>query len=96
VLNLEALPTYCKQKQVSAEDAVKLRELVTADVQAACRQAGLMGFEIPSLLNLQMKPFSIESGVLTATSKLVRGVAKQFFKAEITAMYKELGEDVKI
>jgi len=34
--------------------------------------------------------------VLTATNKLVRGVAKQFFKQELSEMYKELGEEVKI
>ena len=42
------------------------------------------------------EPFSINTGVLTATSKIVRAVAKRHYKKEIQAAFKSVGEEIKI
>ena len=55
-----------------------------------------MGYEIPQAVALHDKPFSVDSGVLTATFKLVRNAAKQVYADDIVAMYKDLGEEVKL
>jgi len=96
VLNPEAMPQFCTAHGVEPSDMVKLKRVMMSEIKRVAHEAGLLGFEIPAAINLQTKPFTIESGVLTATSKLVRGVAKTFFKNEIVEMYKEIGEDVKI
>jgi long-chain acyl-CoA synthetase len=96
VLNPEALPQFCKQRNINQNDMAALKKELTAAVKSACQEANLFGYEIPAALSLQTKPFTIESGVLTATSKLVRGVAKQFFKNEIVELYKEIGEQVAL
>lgn len=95
-LNMEALPKFCEKSRVDANDPIKLRQVVQQSVRAACQEAGLLGFETPAAINLQIKPFAVETGVLTATFKLVRNTAKTYYKNEIVDMYRELGEEVKI
>jgi long-chain acyl-CoA synthetase len=97
VLNMEALPQWCSRKGIAnPQDLKEVRKVLTEEVRETCKEVGLMGFEIPAALNLQTKPFTIESGVLTATSKLVRGRAKEVFRTELIELYREVGEEVKI
>jgi hypothetical protein len=77
-------------------DGVEASDQVKKELSKTGREAGLVGFEVPGAFALKKDLFSIESGVLTATSKIVRGVAKEFFKEDIVAMYKGLGEEVKV
>jgi long-chain acyl-CoA synthetase len=97
VLNMEALPTWCSANGIAdPQDLAAIKIKLTNQVHETCKQLGFGGYEIPAALNLQTKPFSVESGVLTATSKLVRGRAKEVFRDELIALYKEIGEEVKI
>lgn len=97
VLNPEALPQFGKTHKVDTNDLTKLEPVVFEDVKSKCKEAGLLSFEIPGAIRVTMSPFSIESGVLTATSKIVRTVAKEFFKNELLDMYvNSIGEDVKL
>ena len=99
VANPEALDPALNQLGVDKKaqpDAV--RKLVLGKVQAACRDAGLLGFEVPASIVLLDPPggFTVDTGVLTATFKIVRHRAKEVFAQHIKDMYAELGEDVKV
>lgn len=82
---------------VLGEQAASLpHKEVEAALVEQCRASGLLGFEIPAAFAFHTEPFTIESGVLTATSKIVRNVAKEHFKQDLVAMFASLGEEVKI
>jgi long-chain acyl-CoA synthetase len=89
-------PEWCGAKGVDPSAPDKARALVLQSLRAACLEAGLMGYEIPAGVTLHKEPFTVESGVLTATFKIVRNVAKEFYKSDLLRMYEELGEPIKL
>jgi len=96
VLNREALDPALRARGADPADAALVRDLVTRDVQRACREAGLMGYEVPAALHVQDAPFTVDSGVLTPTLKIVRQVAKKHFRDQIVALFLEVGEAVVV
>eukprot|EP00475_Leptophrys_vorax_P023842 TRINITY_DN3282_c0_g1_i1.p1 TRINITY_DN3282_c0_g1~~TRINITY_DN3282_c0_g1_i1.p1 ORF type:complete len:742 (-),score=225.71 TRINITY_DN3282_c0_g1_i1:1064-3289(-) len=76
-------------KELIAKSEVK--SAINADILRVCQAAKLHGFEIPKALHLDSELFSMENGILTPTMKLKRNAAADKYKAQITAMYQQLG-----
>ena len=55
-------------------------------------QQNLSSLEKPKEFILYSEPFSVDNGLVTSTFKLKRNVAKEFFKTQITEMYKSIEE----
>ena len=77
-----------------ANDAEKLKSpALKTVIQEECLKLAaenkLNSLEKPKQFHLLVDPFSIENDILTPTMKLKRNVAKDKFKDEIEAMYKE-------
>lgn len=65
-----------------------IREKIVSELNSAGKQAGLMSFEQPKNIYVELKPFAAQ-GIVSTTMKLQRHEAKKFYKAQIDAMYKE-------
>jgi long-chain acyl-CoA synthetase len=97
VPNPDAFGPFLQNKGLNpATDKDKINETVLDEVKKCCKEAQLLGFEIPAAITMVDKPFSVDNGVMTATFKIVRHVAKVVYREEIIKMYKGLGEECKI
>ncbi|KAJ3151178.1 Long-chain-fatty-acid--CoA ligase 6 [Geranomyces michiganensis] len=91
----DTFPTWAAEKgyKGSFEEACKdenLTKIVLADLQALGKKGGLHGFELPARVKLCAEPMSVENGLLTPTFKTKRNIARDHFRADIDAMYKEM------
>mmetsp|Transcript_7135 Transcript_7135/g.19363 ORF Transcript_7135/g.19363 Transcript_7135/m.19363 type:complete len:150 (-) Transcript_7135:911-1360(-) len=65
----------------------QFQKTMMAEVQKACKDNKLYGFEIPKAIHVSAEPFSVENGLLTPTFKLKRQQARDMFSKEIEKMY---------
>jgi len=70
--------------------STELRALVSRQLQEYSSKNNLTSLEKPKEFFLVHKVFTPEDGILTSTFKLKRNVAKEFFKAQISEMYKKV------
>ena len=59
-------------------------------VQAQGKAAGLLSYEVPKGVHLEPRPFDPNSGLLTATFKIKRNVARQHYAPQIAALYAKI------
>ncbi|KAF9437633.1 hypothetical protein BGZ76_011815 [Entomortierella beljakovae] len=71
-------------------DDPKVKAAFLKELDNAGRSNGLNGFEIPRRIFLSADPFTVETGLLTPTSKLRRPQTKEFFQQQIDDMYKDI------
>ena len=69
-------------------DEAKVVDAVLADVQAACKTAGLNKFEVVGKVTLVSELFTPDNGMLTAVNKLKRKDIENKYRARIDAVYK--------
>jgi len=88
VINPEKFENWCKQNNVLADEATlqmndNLIKEVYSDIKRLGKEFNLNGLEIPKGIKLLKEPFSIENGLLTATMKFRRNVARKLYQETI-------------
>jgi len=72
-----------------------MKAVVQDSINAITKEHKLSGIERPHKLFLTHDPFTIENNILTPTFKMKRNVARDVYKPQIDAMYRELTKEGK-
>lgn len=67
----------------------KLINQIYVDIDRLAKQNKFNSLEVPRNIFLTTKMFTADSGLLTATQKMKRPVAKKYFEKEIQEMYEQ-------
>lgn len=70
----------------------EVQQKIMADMERLAKEAGLKGFEKARAIGLHAEPFSVESGLLTASFKSKRPQLRSFYRPQIDVMYARLGK----
>jgi len=90
-------------KSADFEDASILKTIIQdpktkpelmSSLKAQAKSAGLHSFEIPKAIHIEAEPFSAENGLLTATFKLRRNIARDRYKQVIDTLYSEAKKSI--
>lgn len=87
VLAASGNTTLAKSSFSDICQSAALKKLILDEIKKVSKANGLLGFEIPKSIHLDVEPFSVDNGLLTPTFKLKRNVARDKYEKEIERMY---------
>jgi len=95
--DMEVFASWCKQngcghiadKPDEIIKSDKVKQAIRADMAKIAKREELTGFEKVKRIHLIAEDFTIENGILTATMKLKRNVARDVFADAIENMYSQ-------
>ena len=87
VLNAAVWRRLCAEKRLHPEKPEQEASKVELQERIAARLAGLPKYAQVRAVHPTLQPWTIESGLLTPSVKIKRGLLQQLFTREIEALY---------